>query len=78
MLYINCCLFKEIPTASKVNPLPPPLSATLGDYEEEDHKPGYTADFEDFHLIPKDSRVSPPPTISFLAILKSFAFYSRF
>ncbi|CAI8021794.1 Band 4.1-like protein 2 [Geodia barretti] len=32
------------------------MQATLGDYEEEDHKPGYTADFEDFHLIPKDSR----------------------
>ena len=33
-------------------------SATLGDYDEEEHKAGYTAEFDDFHLIPKDNRVS--------------------
>jgi hypothetical protein len=32
------------------------MQATLGDYDDEEHKPGYTADFEDFHLIPKDNR----------------------
>ena len=33
-------------------------SATLGDYDPEEHKEGYTQDFEDFNLIPKDTRVS--------------------
>lgn len=34
------------------------LQATLGDYDPETHKQGYTDDFEDFLLLPKESRPS--------------------
>jgi hypothetical protein len=32
------------------------MQATLGDYDPEEHKPGYTEVFEDFHLVPKENR----------------------
>ena len=36
---------------------PPPLTASLGDYDPETHKEGYTGEFEDFLLLPKNMRV---------------------
>ena len=44
---------------SSTPPPPPPLTytASVGDYDEETHQPGYTEEFVDFMLIPQSVQV---------------------
>ena len=38
-------------------PPPPPPPGSVGDYDPESHKKGYTEEFQDFILIPKSVQV---------------------
>ena len=58
LLSLTLGLFSPPSLLTPPPPLPPPpLTASLGDYDPETHKEGYTGEFEDFLLLPKNMRV---------------------